>query len=172
MENNKFQPAFVWTGNPATVNEQTPHLPGQLGCKIEVGNKKWQYVQLDTGCVAANTVGVVAANDLAFWKDRTAYLVTNDIRQSESKSNSCCGVFGVAVTAGYYCFVQTGGRATVAQGSGTAAAGSLASAYASGTAADALFTNESTYPINLVIGRALGADSSGVAIELLIDPID
>ena len=170
MENSKFQPAFVTGGNPASVNEQTPHLLGQLGCTVEVGNKKWQYVLLDTGCVAAATSGVVAANDLAFWKDRTKYLVTNDLRFSEAGRNGVAGVLGCAVTAGYGCFIQRGGRATLNQDYGTAAAGTLASAY-SGTGAGAEFTAVGTYPSYFVIGVALGANSSGVSTELLIDPI-
>lgn len=171
MENAKFQPAFVWTGNPATVNESSPHLPGQLGVTVEVGNKKWQYVQLDTGAVAANTVGVVAANDLAFWKDRTNYLVTNDLRQSEAGRNAVAGVFGAAITAGYYCFVQRGGRASVNEDSGTAAAGSIMTAH-SGTGAGCLANNEATAPVCLPVGVALGASANSVvSVELVLDPV-
>ena len=173
MENAKFQPSFVTTGNPASVNESAAlqHLPGQLGCTVEVGNKKWQYVLLDTGAVAAATPGVVAANDVAYWKDRTNYLVTNDERMSEAGVNGVAGVFGCAVTAGYYCFIQRGGRASVYQDTGTAAAGTVGSGSTASTCG-LVFTTVGTAPINLPVAVALGAAATNmVSVELLLDPI-
>lgn len=171
MENAKFQPAFVQGGNPASVNEQTPHLVGQLGITVEVGNKKWQYVKLDSGAVAANTCGAVASKDLAFWKDRANYIVTNDLRQAPLGRSGVAGVFGAAITAGYHCFIQRGGTATVNQDNGTAAAGTWGSAY-SGTGCGVDFRSvggtAALYPEFCV---ANAADDSGVSVELYIDRI-
>jgi hypothetical protein len=69
---------------------------------------------------------VVAAGDLAFWKDKAPYLVTNDIAQAlgaveatnNNKRNFVAGVFLNAVTAGNYCWIQQGGRANVLAASG------------------------------------------------------
>jgi|WetSurMetagenome_2_1015567.scaffolds.fasta_scaffold01234_3 hypothetical protein len=115
---NRDQTMYVQTGNPDTWKMETLQRPGELGKAYDVNDRAYQRVKLDSGATAANTVGVVAANQLAFWKDRANYLVTNDKRQAllggvaNSFMNNVAGVFRSAVTAGYYCDILIRGRNT------------------------------------------------------------
>jgi len=101
---------------------------GELGGRVEltqtgVGTKEYQKVQLDSGAVAGSGPGVVAIGQLAYWKDKSKYLVTNDPGQAIGASsvanvntpfrNEVAGVFTVAATAGNYTWVQQKGNNTV-----------------------------------------------------------
>jgi len=96
------------------VNSSTLYKPGELGARAAINNTEWQFVQLDSGATASNAVGVVAVGQAAYWKDKSKYLVTNDLRQAVGASGGCrnevAGVFQVAATAGNYCWVQQKGR--------------------------------------------------------------
>jgi len=137
MAKNAFETrtSYVITNNPDTVNESTPYMEGQVGQVLNLGEKTYQYVQVDSGATASNTVGVVAANEVAFWKDRTKYIVTNDLRQAVGGRNAIAGIFRNAMTAGYYGFVLQQGDAVSVKSDGGGAAGDIAIAN-SGTAAD------------------------------------
>lgn len=123
---NRDQTPYLPTGNPDTTNiSALPSAtnpannwrPGELGKAFDVNDKAYQRVKLDSGVSASNTVGVVAANQLAFWKDRANYIVTNDKRQAvfggvaNSFANNVAGVFRTAVTAGNVCDILQRGRA-------------------------------------------------------------
>lgn len=101
---------------------------GELGGRVELtqtgsGTKEYQKVQLDSGAVAGSGPGVVAIGQLAYWKDKSKYLVTNDPAQAIGASsvanvntpfrNEVAGVFTVAGTAGNYMWVQQKGNSTV-----------------------------------------------------------
>lgn len=108
-------------GTYDSFNASSLYKPGELGARaIDTTHKEYQLVQLDSGATASTTLGVVAANQLAFWKDRTKYIVTNDTAQAIGANavgatnsgfrNEVAGVFRVAATAGNYCFVLRKGE--------------------------------------------------------------
>jgi hypothetical protein len=113
---NRDQTVYIPTGNPDTWFTETLQRPGELGKAYDWNDRSYQRVKLDSGATASNTVGVVAANQLAFWKDRANYIVTNDKRFglrggiANSFGNNVAGVFRAAVTAGYYCDILIRGR--------------------------------------------------------------
>lgn len=113
---NRDQTMYVQTGNPDTWYSETLQRPGELGKAYDWNDRAYQRVKVDSGVSASNAVGVVAANQLAFWKDRANYIVTNDKRfalfgaVANSFANNVAGVFRAAVPAGYYCDVLQRGR--------------------------------------------------------------
>jgi len=78
---SRIMSPYMPQGTSAQTNAPTPmYAPGELGCAFydpDTGNTCLR-VKLDSGATAANTVGVVAAGQLAFWKDQVAGIVTND----------------------------------------------------------------------------------------------
>lgn len=113
---NRDQTVYVQTGNPDTWSSAALQRPGELGKAFDWNDRAYQRVKLDSGATAANTVGVVAANQLAFWKDKAQYIVTNDKAQAlvggvaNSFANNVAGIFRSAVPAGYYCDILIRGR--------------------------------------------------------------
>lgn len=113
---NRDQTVYVQTGDPDTWKLPVLQRPGELGKAFDWNDRAYQRVKLDSGATAANTVGVVAANQLAFWKDKAQYLVTNDKTQAlvggvaNSYANNVAGIFRSAVPAGYYCDILIRGR--------------------------------------------------------------
>src|SRR5437867_1619783 len=97
---NRQSAGTIWlpTGNPDTTNITPTDFgtsattaamggqPGSLGIRFEAGtpSNAYQRVQLDSGATSATSVGVVAANQLAYWKDKSKYLVTNDVNQANA----------------------------------------------------------------------------------------
>lgn len=98
------------------VNEAAPgYKPGELGIRVaDYYGNEWQKVQLDSGATSATGVGIVAVGQVAYWKDKSKYLVTNNflaaVGTTTGARNEIAGVFQVAVTAGNQCFVQQKGR--------------------------------------------------------------
>jgi hypothetical protein len=97
--------AFVPSGNPDTLavslalNDEG-YAPGQLGGSFDSNDKTYSLVKVDSGATAANAVGAVLANQVAFWKSKTNRIVTNDHRQCltpTSPASSVAGIFRVAV---------------------------------------------------------------------------
>jgi hypothetical protein len=94
-------------GTPNLTNQPTPfYAPGEIGCSFNDQSTGAQYlrVRLDSGAVAAASQGVVAAGQLAFWKDRGNNLVTNDPNFNDTGTpgnavNRVAGIFQTAVTA-------------------------------------------------------------------------
>ena len=175
---------YIRGGDPDGINESTLYKPGELGnCFSAAGGRRaYQLVQADSGATADITSGVIAANDLAFWKDKTNFLVTNDIRQAESVTsvtginagrNQVAGVFRGTVTAGNYTAVcQTGENIDVPDGGNTFAAGETVIAEgAAVSAADRIAVGTATTYQKLGVAR--GAASGGVvAIDLHINSIE
>src|SRR5262245_1309449 len=95
---NRHSAGTVWlpTGNPDTTNISAADFgtsltavgmggqPGSLGITFEGGSpdRTYQRVQLDSGANASSPSGVVAANQLLYWKDKARYIVTNDSAQA------------------------------------------------------------------------------------------
>jgi len=171
---NRQSAGTIWlpTGNPDTTNiSPTDFLgmggqPGQLGTRFQAtpANRAYQRVKLDSGATAATSVGVVAANELAYWKDKANYLVTNDVAQAQGgagASNSAfrnfvAGIFRTAVTAGNYCDVLQAGLAISVKTTGSPAVGDTLVSDTSTSAAQAAAVTAGTAPTCLKIGIATG----------------
>lgn len=171
---NRSQTFYSPTGNPETMNSASLYFPGQLGQAFDANDRTYQTVQLDSGATSATATGVVAANQLAFWKDRATYLVTNVAAAAlfggvaNSYRNNVAGVFAMAVTAGYYCNVIQRGRAVNLKEAGSATAGMSLCANASSTAADALGTAIATASPTQNLGVVITA-TSGVTCVADLD---
>lgn len=155
------------TNNPDTFNQATLYAPGQIGQKLPYSSGYYQCVQDDSGNTSANTVGVVAANQLAFWKDPVNYVVTNDLRFSQNGRNGVAGIFRTAVTAGYYCFVlQKGDGISVKCTTGAVGDSIIAN---SGTGAAATVVTAGTASTYAPLGYAKAAsDGTNISANLNI----
>lgn len=130
---------FPVGGNPDKTNVATLENPGELGAVFNYQGKRYQRVKADSGCTSANPVGAIAANQVAFWKDKAAKIVTNDFRQAVGASvanaprNFVAGVFRIAATGGYYIdILQKGlGISVASDGNGGAGQTAIADATAS-----------------------------------------
>lgn len=167
---------FVRGGDWNNRNESELLHPGDLMGKTTIGDVDYQTVKLDSGATSAVPQGAQAANDVAYWKDRSAGLVTHDARVAEKGINSVAGVFPCAVTPGYYTAIKTGrsrnvnvavdGSAFVAGDqviSDSAANGPQGTRVAAGTAAA-----QGQY-----IGQSRGVSAGGVlAVDLMLPDFD
>lgn len=153
------------TGNPDTFNSTTLYAAGQLGQVLTTTTGRYQCVQDDSGNTAGNVVGVVAANQVAFWKDPKSYLVTNDLRFAQQGRNGVAGVFRTAVTAGNFCYVlQSGDSVLVKSSVGIATDNLIAN---SGTSADVTNVAAGTQLTYASIGIATAANTGGnIAVDL------
>jgi hypothetical protein len=133
---------YMPQGTSAQTNAPTPmYAPGELNCAFydpDTGNTCLR-VKLDSGATASSAVGVVAAGQLAFWKDQVAGIVTNDKNQCDigpsGAINRVAGIFQLAVTAApgvngtdglpvqYVCDLVIQSKSFNVQASGTLVAG-------------------------------------------------
>lgn len=156
------------------INTTTLYKPGELGSQVQIGSRAYQLVQLDSGATSATTAGAVLHGSLAFWKDMSKYLVTNDKVQAQGGNtnarNMVAGVFlpatfGAAAgqpgpTPGNYCVIQQRGpHVGVKQDNGTAAAGQFQIPYTAATAGVDTVT-VGTAPIVPPVGKATAATSA------------
>src|SRR6266478_2897389 len=102
--------------NIEAMNSTTLYKPGELGSQMQLGTKSYQLIQLDSGATAATGAGLPVAGQLAFWKSKTSYIVTNDKVQSiggpasnSIQRNFVAGVFN-SLTSG------AAGTATITPG--------------------------------------------------------
>jgi hypothetical protein len=165
-------------GGIERMNVASLYKPAELGGRLAVAKKAYQLVQLDSGATAATNAGVVAAGDLAFWKDRSNYLVTNDKDQAvggptvANARNSVCGVFTFAATAGRYCVVQQRGRRSVrTDGGGDFDVGDFIVA-SSNNVADGDVTDIGTSPPVTKVGEVAAAEAAGFTACELDLPVD
>lgn len=180
MPNNRLDPT-IYIGPYGTIegiNATTLYKPGELGSQVQVNNKAYQLVQLDSGATSSTTAGTPVCGHIAFWKDRSKYLVTNDKAQAETPGNAAgasaaAGVFvsltsgaaGTAtITAGNYGVIQQRGtHVGVLSGSNTAAKGDqLTSDTSSGTAQAQKYT-PGTAPATVVVATATAATGAVTA---------
>ena len=161
---------YLRDGNPDLTNLATLYKQGELGMRFSAkgGKSRYHRVKLDSGATASTPIGAVAANQLAYWKDKATYLVTNDRRFAMNTTlanngyrNYVAGVFRIAATAGYYTDILTRGTSIpVADGGNTFVAGDVAVGEADAAAAvDSV--NAGTAPTCIPVGIARGAASGG-----------
>lgn len=184
----RTQPIWMPTGNPDTTNISSTDFnnlggqPGSLGQKFDYDNRVYQRVQLDSGVGASNPVGAAAANQLAYWKDKDNYIVTNDRRQTMATigsgtivsaggyRNFVAGIIRNAATGGYYIDVLKKGKAiNCVDGGNTFAIGETVIAEDDSIAAvDRIAVG--TAPTYQRIGIARGAAAGGVvSVDVDID---
>jgi hypothetical protein len=169
--------------NIEAMNSAVLYKPGELGSHVELGAKAYQLVQVDSGA-ALSTAGAPLAGQIAFWKNKAAYIVTNDKIQAEGATllaagvptvtianaiNSVAGVFcslaggaaGTAsITSGYYGVVQQRGpHVGVLTSSGTAANGDFLIALTTGAPPGALRVAAGTALVSMPVARATAATS-------------
>lgn len=179
---NRQSAGTIWlpTGNPDTTNITPTDFgtsltavgmggqPGSLGIRFEASppDRAYQRVQLDSGAVAGSATGVVAANQLAYWKDKSKYLVTNDAVQANAAVNQAtansgfrnfvAGIFRSAVTAGNYCDILQRGRSISVKTTGVPAVGDFLVSDTSQTAAQAATVTAGTAATARTIGVVTG----------------
>jgi hypothetical protein len=168
------------------MNSTTLYKPGELGSQIQIGSKSYQLIQLDSGATAS-TAGAPVCGSIAFWKDRSKYLVTTDKIQAEganqntattisnviaSAVNSIAGVLcqtasganvaGTAsLTAGNYGVVQQrGNHVGILTSSGAAKNGDNLIALTTGAPPGALVVAAGTALVSQAIARATAATSA------------
>jgi hypothetical protein len=176
---NRHSAGTIWlpTGNPDTTNISPTDFnsmggqPGALGTTFEAvfPGRSYQRIVLDSGATAATPTGVVAANQLAYWKDKANYIVTNDSRQAMGGGaaanaafrNFVAGVFRTAVTAGYVADVVQRGQAISVVSDGNGAIGDTAVCDTSTTTCRVTAVTAGTAPTaeSLGIIRAAAANS-------------
>lgn len=182
---NRHSSGTIWlpTGNPDTTNITPTDFnsmggqPGGLGLRFEAGNpaRTYQRVQLDSGATLSTPVGAVAANQVAYWKNKASYIVTNDSRlamggaSSTAYRQSVAGIFRLAATAGNFIDIcQIGQNIPCADGGNTFVAGDTVIAEADTSAAAVNSINVGTAITSQVLGIARGAQAGG-AVNVDID---
>lgn len=186
---NRHSAGTIWlpTGNPDTTNISSADFnsgggqPGGLGLEHESGfpDRTYQRVQLDSGATLSTPTGAVAANQSAYWKDKSAYIVTNDSRFAMGGAaaagafrNYGAGIFRLAATAGNYIDVlKRGKNIPLKDGGNTFAAGETVILENDTTAAAFDRTAVGTAPSSQQIGVARGAASGG-NVNVDVDIID
>lgn len=150
---------------------------GELGSRIALNKAAYQLVRLDSGATSSTNAGVVALGDLAFWKDRDTYLVTNDKNQAiggptvADARNSVCGIFTKAVPAGDHCFIKQRGTQSVrTDGGGDFAVASYVVA-STNNVPDGDVTAIGTSPPTTLVGRVAAAESAGFTSTELDLPV-
>jgi hypothetical protein len=187
---NRQSAGTIWlpTGNPDTTNITPTDFgtsatavgmggqPGSLGIRFEASppDRAYQRVQLDSGATASTSVGVVAANQLAYWKDKSKYIVTNDVAQANAANmqgvamtnsgfrNFVAGIFRVAGTAGNYVDILQRGRAISVKTTGSPVAGDFLVSDTSTSTAQAATVTAGTAPTCKTIGVVTGAAVANV----------
>lgn len=169
----RIQNPFMGTwGTPLATNAPTPfYAPGEIGCSFNDQDAGGSFlrVKLDSGATASTGVGVVAAGQLAFWKDQANSIVTNDKAQCDvgpsGAVNRVAGIFATAVTASpnvngtdgqplqYVCDLVIQKRAFPVAATGTILIGTYAIADTTGSTARAISQSTvTTAPVSQTIG--------------------
>jgi hypothetical protein len=177
-------------GSAGTLNAPTPfYAPGEIGCAYNDQSTGYGYVRvkLDSGATSATPTGAPVIGQLAYWKDRSAAIVTNDSRMSDCGStgfiNRVAGVFscvpttapGVNGTDGqplqYVTDLIIQGLSVPVATTGTPVLGSIATADTTTTTARALTTGAvNTAPPSQTIGvvKSVTVTSGNVPIDVNI----
>lgn len=165
---------YLMTGNPDLENNSTLYAPGELGAIYQRGDQQWQQVQLDSGATAAANLAV-AANQILYWKNKLAKIVTNDIKQavgntvSNAWSNHVAGVLRNTATPGNYIWILQRGLNINLKTSQTVTAGQSVIANTSTPVADVAGVAVGTAPTAQKLGIAVGANANNlVAVDLNI----
>jgi hypothetical protein len=163
---NRIQDQAVFLGPGgafAGYNESSLAYPGELGKFARVGDKSYQLVQVSG---QTGTVGL-----LAFWKDRSAFLVSSSISHSDAGRNGVAGVFLGTVGNGNYGWVQIKGECTVAGSTSVATTGSfvIARTNASGVMIQASASVPGIQHVGVALTKITASPGTGT-VDLLIDP--
>lgn len=144
------------------LNSASLYYPGDLGSRITTGaGKVYQTVKSDSGPAS------IAAGDVAFWKDRANYIVTNKLADAPQGRNGVAGMFLTTITPGNYCRVQIGGPGYVPIKTAGAPNQGMIAVANSGTSSDVVGIPAGTAPTYVVLGVFTGEPSTGLtAIEL------
>ena len=115
---------WIGNGDPDTFHEtpstlpglHLPYAPADLGGVYEQGDRSYQKVVVDDSTASdRQAIGLVAANQLAYWTNKAAYRVSNSpalaIGGAAGAPNVVAGIFRHAVTLGDQCFILQRGRA-------------------------------------------------------------
>jgi len=145
------------------MNVASLYQAGQLGMRATLSGMVFQVVQCDSGPAS------VVAGDVAFWKARSTYVVTNKLADAPEGRNGVAGMFTYAVTPGYFCVVQIGGRGyNTIKTAGAPNQGMIAVAN-SGSSSDVVGIPAGTAPTYVPLGVFTGEPSTGyTSIELSI----
>ena len=170
------QTVYITTGNPDTLNDSSLYREGELGQAVDYVDRSYQIVRCDSGAVAA-AAGAVAANQVAFWKDKDLYLVTNNSAQAiggqttNAWRNQVAGIFRAAITAGNYCCILQRGDNYAVKSDGNGGIGQTAIAN-SGTSQDVTNVAVGTASTYQVVGIMRTTPAGGnVNVDLQITPI-
>jgi hypothetical protein len=164
MPNSGFMDTiFTGAQKLPVMNVITLYQAGQLGMRVTQVGKVFQVVKSDSG------PATIAAGDIAFWKDRANYIVTNKLADAPQGRNGVAGMFCAAITPGYYCVVQIGGPGYVTiKTSGAPNQGMIVVAN-SGSSSDVVGIPAGTAPTYVPLGVFTGEPSAGyTALELSI----
>jgi hypothetical protein len=148
---------YVGAQSLPLLNVASLYKGGELGSRITDGiGRVYQTVLCDSGPAS------VAAGDVAFWKTRASYVVTNKLADAPEGRNGVAGMFLMAVTPGNYCRVQIGGRSfTGIKTAGAPNQGMIAVAN-SGSSADVIGIPAGTAPTYTPLGTFTGEPAAGV----------
>lgn len=154
-----------------SVNVATLYKPGELGSQIQVGTKAYQLIQVDSGC-ALSTAGAPVCGTPMYWKNRAAYIVTNDKIQAEGATNTNTAPFTVTIAnaansvAGVMCATTIGGAA----GSATVTSGNYGFIQQRGTHVG-VASDPSFVPGDLLVAKQSGATSTAARSAVNTAPV-
>ena len=111
MPNREFQNALYLPDGFATHQDFDSYSPGQVGSVFTIKDtdglaKRGQVVKMDSIATVAPADGT-----LAYWVNRTSYLVSADLTASGRGNRA--GVFRAAALVNELCVVQQGGKCSV-----------------------------------------------------------
>jgi hypothetical protein len=174
---------YTWHGNTEGLNGSGLLEPGELGGVYPALGDQFQLVRMDSGATASTPTGIPAAGQVAFWKDRNNYLVTNDSRQADAASfpagaatrdarNSVAGVVEMAVVGGEYFFVHQKGSSNVKTSTSPNPGDQLSAG--TGTNADCTSTAAGTAVPSQLVGVVTSATKTGglIPAELVVEFVD
>lgn len=158
---------FLPRANPDLTNDTPLYAGGELGQLSTWNNRLYRRVKLDSGATAATPAGAVAANQLAFWKDKTNAIVTNNSVAAQGGlvanawRNFVAGVFRTAVTPGNYCDILVWGLNIPVKITGAGSIGQIAQADDGATTASIESVAVGTAPGYQSLGVIVASDSGG-----------
>ena len=167
-------------GSIEQINSTTLYKPGELGKQIQtVAGKGYQLIQVDSGATASTGAGhAPQCGDLAFWKSKTSYIVTNDRVQAiggvTNSRNMVAGVFcslkasptagDASITPGNFGVIQQRGQHVgVLTSASTVTAGLALIVSSSSTVPDAVNSAIGVAPLTPIVGIATAANGAVTA---------
>jgi hypothetical protein len=181
MPNRYEQPAFfLQSGDPETENVPALSYPGQLGVRFTViqpsrgvvgveavRSKRYQLIRTDSTATVAPFFGAVA-----WWSDKTQYVVTTTSPSVAVGRNRIAGVFQNSITPGNFGCVQIEGPASTKLVDGVNQGNVVAGAYIipSSTNAKADVVATATAPTQTPLGTVASPLSFNTAdLTVVVD---